>query len=464
MGWRDISPFIFHLATIVSVLLTLLFVSRVLRSPRLPAATMGWLMAIVFVPLVGIPLYLVFGERKLKSLIRKKGRMSFLHTAETYNHPVNTLLVSLGIPSCSENNQVIFHENGRIALDALLTLLKSARYRIDMAVFILSGDAIGKEILSLLERRAAQGVKVRLLLDGVGSFELPKTHLVSLCSAGVEVAWFNPVLHRPLSSRTNLRNHRKIIVADDEVVWSGGRNLAMEYIGPHCPGECWVDLSFTHRGDSVSTYCGIFEADWCFANDIRLEEEREYHSSESENVGKSRMQVVPSGPDVADDPVYAAILTACYKANSRILIVTPYYVPDGGLQEALKLAIFRGVQVDMVLPEKSNHRLADIARRRYLRELDAAGAKLWFFSDAMIHAKLLLVDNSFAMTGSANLDIRSLFLNCEVMTCFYGAEEVNWLMEWAEEILSQSRRHNMQSASFHEDMLEGLVLLGAYQL
>ena len=451
-----------HVATVISFLLALLLVSQVLRSPRIPSATMGWIFVIVILPVIGIPLYLVFGERKFKIRIKQKGQLDLPDVRDTYDHSLNLLLISLGIPSSSGGNRVSFHEDRQVAWQTLLALLEGAQRTIDIAIFILAGDRVGQKILSVLECKAAQGVKVRLLLDGVGSFPLPKKRLRPLVQHGGQVAWFIPVLHRPLRGRTNLRNHRKIIIADQEKVWTGGRNLASEYLGPDSSQSGWIDLSFSQQGSVVSTYSAIFEADWTFATHTSTSSTMDNDRIPSS--GESRVQVIPSGPDVADDPIYAAILMACYVACQRIMIVTPYYVPDTGVQEALKLAALRGVAVNLVLPAKSNHRLADIARRRYLRELAKAGARIWFLPDRMVHAKALVIDNTFAMAGSANLDVRSLFLNCEVMSAFYSETDILWLANWLEALRDQSIRHHPQPVGAFREMLEGLTLLGAYQL
>ncbi|NOY13979.1 MAG: cardiolipin synthase [Deltaproteobacteria bacterium] len=456
-------PLLLHLSNVVGVLMALLLVSRVLRSPRMPAATVGWLFAIILVPLLGIPLYLTFGERKLKSFIKRKTKIALPCTCETYRHPVHSLLVTLNIPASSKDNRVDFHADGVVAYQQLLTLLQGAEHSIDIAIFALGDDAVGHEVLSRLTGKAAQGVKVRLLLDGVGSFKLPKARLRPLVQSGGEIAWFIPVLHRPLHGKTNLRNHRKIIIVDEQKVWSGGRNLASEYLGPDCSCARWVDLSYCLYGSAVGSYRAIFEADWHFATGASSEEKRVEVAAQIA-AGDSWIQVVPSGPDVADDPIYAAILTACYKAKQRISIVTPYYIPDSGVQEALKLAALRGVKVDLILPAQSNHRLADIARNRFLRELAQASVRIWLLPGGMVHAKALVVDRTFAMAGSANLDIRSLFLNCEVMSAFYTKKDIVWLEHWLASLRVRSERYGLKPVSAFTEVLEGLVLLGAYQL
>ncbi len=454
-------PVLFHFATIVTVLLAILFISQILRSPRKPAVSLGWIFAIIFIPLIGIPLYLAFGERKISAAITKKAQIRLPGLPDTYSHPVHTLLTALGVPPATGDNCVQFHENGRAAWQALIDLIKSARESIDISIFILGNDSVGRAVLSRLTETAARGIQVRLLLDGVGSFTLTTQALQPLLDSGGQVARFIPVLHRPMRGRTNLRNHRKIVIVDHQTVWTGGRNLASEYLGPHCPDNCWIDLSFCQRGSVVAAYQTIFEADWQFSVEGVLPAP---HPPPLTSSGDSRIQVVPSGPDVADDPIYAAFLTACYAAGTRILIVTPYFVPDSGIQEALKLAALRSVSVELVLPARSNHRIADIARNRFLRELAAVGVRIWFLQDVMVHAKALVFDRTLAMAGSANMDYRSLFLNCEVMSCFYSRKDVNWITEWIESLQNRSIRHFPKKAGAVKELIEGITLLGGYEL
>lgn len=455
-------PGLLYISYVLGVFLAFLFVVQILRSPRIPSATIGWLFAIIFAPFIGIPLYLIFGVRKLNSRIKLKSKMNLPDTIDTHHHPINSLLVSLGIPSSNGDNLVSFHKDGETAYHDLLSLLDCAKQTIDISMFMLKNDYVGRAILFHLENKAAQGVRVRLLLDGVGSFFLPKKRLQTLIKNGGRVAWFIPVLHHPLRGRTNLRNHRKIVIADHDKVWTGGRNLAAEYLRPNCSNTCWIDMSFCQQGSSVFTYQAIFEANWHFATNTYSDCMIDYPQSTSN--GNSRVQVVPSGPDVADDPIYAAVLTAFYGAKDHIFIITPYYIPDAGVQEALRLAALRGVAVDLVLPGKSNHRLADIARNRYLRELAESGVRIRLIPDTMIHAKVFVVDKTLAMAGSANFDIRSLFLDYEVMNCFYSKHDIDWLIRWIESLSDRSINYHPRPVGIFKEIVEGLVLLIAYQL
>jgi cardiolipin synthase len=453
---------LFHISSILGLILGIVLITQILRNPRKPSATIGWLLIIILVPVIGIPLYLALGDRKFNKLKQQKGALILPSVSNTNAHPINTLMIAIGLPSSTSNNYNSFHRDGRQAWQELMAMLEGAQYTIDIAIFILANDSVGRSILSLLEKKAADGVKIRLLLDGVGSLTLHKKELQQLILNGAKVAWFIPVLHLPFRGRTNLRNHRKIIIADKKHVWTGGRNLAEEYLGEKCPKDCWVDLSTTQQGSVVEVYHYIFEADWNFANNN--DSEIIFKVSERSKEGNKHIQIIPSGPDVTDDPIYIAILTACYIAKHKITIITPYFIPNTDLQEAIKLAALRGVEVDLILPEKSNHYLADIARGRYVRELDKVGVNIWLIPNKMVHAKAMVFDDDFAMAGSANLDIRSLFLNCEIMSGFYSKEDIQWLSNWLELLRKESNPFQPPPANIFREMMEGIVLLAAYQL
>ena len=180
-------------------------------------------------------------------------------------------------------------------------------------------------------------------------------------------------------------------------------------------------------------------------------------------VGGPLAQWLPSGPDHADDTVHALLLAAAYHAQRRIVAVTPYFVPDDALLDAWCLACRRGVRVSLLVPARSNHRLADIARERALRQLAAAGAQVWL-APAMVHAKAVLIDDDLALAGSLNLDARSLFLNYEAMAAFYGEQELRWLSQWCARLIATARPYHARQPSWARDIVEGVVRSVGFQL
>lgn len=363
------------------------------------------------------------------------------------------------------NARVQLHADGVESLQSLLATVAAARQRLDVCTYLLANDDTGRQIAQALLDSAGRGVRVRLLVDALGGLGMPSAMLRTLRRRGVQVRRFMPLLHNPLHGRTNLRNHRKLALADGRRLWSGGRNLADEYFVDRPGRLAWVDLSYEVRGPLAAQAQAQFNTDWRVARGLALRKARRPHDGPGAQPGVSGAlaQWVASGPDHADDTLHALLLAAAYHAQRRIVAVTPYFVPDQALIDAWCLACRRGVRVSLLLPARSNHRLADIARERALRELAAAGAQVWL-APTMVHAKAVLVDDDMALVGSLNLDARSLFLNYEAMTAFYGAEELRWLSQWCAGQIAQARPYHARRPSWARDIVEGLVLALGFQL
>ena len=250
-------------------------------------------------------------------------------------------------------------------------------------------------------------------------------------------------------------------------LWCGGRNLASEYFAGERGHPPWRDLTFDLGGPLVAQASELFERDWAYAN--RLSREGLPRSAAQPAVlpvGKDAgpaAQVVGSGPDQIDDTVYMLLVTAAFQAKTRIALITPYFVPDSTLLMALGMAARRGVVVDVLMPERSNHRMSDIARRRALRALADAGARIWLAPE-MLHAKLAVIDESLALAGSANIDSRSLFLNYEMMVAFHDAHDVARFAEWFERERQSAVRCIPKPPGLIADIAEGLVLWAGFQL
>jgi cardiolipin synthase A/B len=447
-----------QIATITGLVLGLVLVAQILTSQKVPSATFGWILLIIILPFVGIPLYLFFGRRKFHSQVRRKLKLKLAEHDACHQHEIQSLLIALGVPASTENNLVKFHSDGAQAYRQLKEVIGKAKQSIDIGCYLFDKDKVGSEILSLLTDKIEQGIRVRLLIDGIGSFHFPTRRLRQFKNSGGEYAWFIPLFQAPFNGRSNLRLHRKMIIVDKEWIWSGGRNISDLYFDD----KNWVDLSFTQQGPVATCYATIFESDWLFATGNQSKKlpkiKRAYGG------GNSLVQVIPSGPDVKEDPLPVAIISACYNAKSKINLVSPYFIPGAGIEQALKLASLRGVEVNIILPKNSDHRIADRARDRMLRRLKQSGVKIWLIPNAMLHAKAYVFDDKVAFCGSANLDIRSLFLNCEVMSCFYSDSDINWLIQWSDKLVEKSEKYQPRSASFFRKMLEGIILLFAYQL
>jgi cardiolipin synthase len=246
----------------------------------------------------------------------------------------------------------------------------------------------------------------------------------------------------PLSTRgsANLRNHRKLGIIDHRWAAIGGRNLAKEYMGPTPYKQRWRDLGAVIEGPAVRQIEEVFFADWSYASGQSLARlHHELPELPPPHVGQAHLQVVASGPDVAGDPLYEGILSLVQQAERSVWIVTPYFIPDEVLQRSLMVQARAGIDVRVVVPAKSNHPLTDLARRFHLRELQSAGVRVLLYQPGMNHAKMLIVDGETALLGSANMDLRSLFVNFEIGLVSYSKPEAAAVREWVEEVFMHSK-------------------------
>lgn len=451
------------LITVVAVLVYVVN-SHVLRQRRHPVAAVAWMLFILLLPYLALPAFLLFGTRKLArpslaAVPAPRGEGSGGGwAAET--------IVALGQPAPARYCGLSVHADGEQAGEALWATLDGAQVSLDLCTFLIGRDSLGEAVLDRLCEKARAGVRVRLLLDGMGILMARRPNLQRLVDAGGELTLFMPPLRAPLRSPTNLRNHRKLLIADagrpESRLWCGGRNLAAEYFEGKPGAAPWRDLSFDLRGPLTSQASALFERDWAFARGLP-------------NAGPPQpglplaayspggAQLVASGPDQADDTVFALLITGAYQARQRIILATPYFVPESALLMALCLAARRGVTVDLLLPARSNHRLSDLARGRPLRALAAAGARIWL-APGMMHGKLAVFDEALALTGSANFDSRSLLLNYELMVAFHQTEDVRRFAAWFEQEKLGASPYVATQPGLLRDAAEGISQLLGLQL
>ncbi|CCO22991.1 phospholipase D-like domain-containing protein [Maridesulfovibrio hydrothermalis] len=448
-----------HLAIVGGFCLAAILVMSILRKQRTSSAAFAWLLAIFFVPYIGVPLYLTFGGRKLKRDAHTKENIH-LEVQETVPiekaDPIDVLLREYGIPGATGGNKVKLCPTGIDIYNELVKLIENAEHQILITTYILSRDVVGKDIVDRLARKAASGVTIRLLLDDIGSMFTTRRYLAPLLKNGGKVAYFMPLFRAPFHGNSNLRNHRKIAIADQKVVLAGGTNIANEYMGPTPCADRWTDLSFVLRGPAVRHYLEVFQSDWLFAYGEKVNIIPPCTEGSAIS-GEGVMQVVPSGPDVPRDPVHDALLTAAYTAEKRLWFVTPYYVPDEALAQALRLAALRGVDLRVVVPARSNHKLADLARGTHLRELERCGGKIIKYPH-MVHAKVVVVDDRLAVVGSANMDMRSLFLNYEIVMFSYSKADIAPVHDWVQGLIDESDE-GVQQVGMVRDTVEGLARL-----
>ncbi|WP_457596805.1 phospholipase D-like domain-containing protein [Hydrogenimonas sp.] len=425
------------LAVLGELLIVLAFL-HMLSVRRSPGSMIAWTLAIFLLPWVAVPLYFLFGHRKL---LRRYQKLRFTlepagRKVPLCDHPLERLLCANAVPPATGDNEVALTNDPQEAYRWLMASIRAAEEAIDICVYELKLDDATRPLLEAMARRAREGVRVRILMDSIGSAGLylwPR-RLDFLKRAGVELAWFMPFLHLPTRNFVNLRNHRKLYIFDRATLYTGGMNLTAEYLSPGGGPTYYDDILFRIGGSAVALHRQIFEADWAFATATAAPHPVEARSGG----GQACIQTAPSGPDTPSDGVVEALLGAIYTAQKRIAIYTPYFVPNEEFMRAFAVAIHRGVAVRIVVPERSDHLISDLGRGSYLRELAAKGAEILLYTGGILHAKAMLFDQ-MAVIGSVNFDNRSLFYNFEVADFIYSAKEVAALERWGKQVAARCR-------------------------
>jgi cardiolipin synthase len=360
------------------------------------------------------------------------------HPAACAEQPVAQALTSAGASAPVAGNRIRLLPTGEEEFAELEMCIRNAKHTIHLTTFILSVDDTGRRIVDLLTERARQGVKVRLLLDAIGCLFSSAAYTGLLKRAGGQVGRFMPVIPFSSSGSANLRIHRKMAVFDHATAIVGGRNIAREYMGPAPYKKRWLDFGTVIEGPAAALLNDVFISDWCFATHEKPEQLISEISPEvSVFRGESELQVVASGPDVPGDPLYEGIVSMIQEAENSVWIVTPYFIPDEVLLRSLVVKARAGKEVTLVVPLHSNHPITDFARRYYIRELKKAGARVMVYPDGMLHAKAIVVDERTALFGSANFDLRSLFVNFEIGVFAYSRSDVLEIKAWASKLISR---------------------------
>lgn len=460
----DVTPlefFLTYIFIIVGGILIFSALSHILYQKRSPTSMISWMLSIFFMPYIVVPLYFLIGIRKRESK-HKKEYVKFDHvckdgdaTSDMHVDAFQNLLRKNGMPPATRGNNFELITDDVLAFERMFAEISAAKKSIDICTYVFQFDKTTKVILDALTKKASEGVRVRLLMDLVGSFgaNFDRRGFKALEEAGGQVAFFTPILKRPFQNYINLRNHRKIYLFDQTTLLSGGMNLSNEYLGEEDGSKRWEDLLYCLKGPSVDHFFHIFQNDWAYAT---KEEEVIEPMGEEVCDGESRVQVVPSGPDIPTDALYEALLNAIYNAKKRIWIVTPYFVPDENMIQALVIAHHKGVDIKLITPKNSDHLLADLGRSPYMRELSEIGADLVLYEGEMLHAKAILFDDAGGMVGSVNFDNRSLFLNYEVVTFVYSREFIESIEGWMNTLILHSSR-GMEKPSKVREAFENLM-------
>ncbi|WP_159918167.1 cardiolipin synthase [Pantoea sp. 18069] len=408
----------------------------VLLQRSAPAATLGWLLALAALPVGGLGVYYFFGPQRLKRLRNKRLRSrkssplrlsaarlrERIPAAPERLHQVARLVSRTADFPVSSAERMELLVGGDRTFDSILEAVRAARHHVHLEYYIFEPDQTGRALMQALVERAQAGVKVRMLVDSMGSKRIRRKFYAPLVAAGGEFAFFHPTkIGRRLRPVINFRTHRKILVCDGRVGYTGGVNITDEE-DKRVMDCAYHDVHLRLEGPVVNWLQTVFLEDWSYA----LERSHPVEPPDLDELlpdldeGQYALQIVSSGPDNRLEAIHRAYVAAINAADARVWLTTPYFVPTEAAMTALTNAALRGVDVQLLVPEKSDSFIVTAAARSYFDELIACGAKVYEYRARMLHSKTLVVDDSMAIIGTANFDHRSFFLNYEVCVVAYG--------------------------------------------
>ena len=400
-------------------------------------STWLWLMILLYLPFVGFILYMFFGlnyrkrktfdekmmlDEQEKRLIEHQKKYIALSNSDSLNADQKDLInlcLATSDSAFTDYNDIKFYFDGKDKFKDLFEDIKNAKEYIYIEYYIFKTDELGRELISLLNQKLKEGVEVRILVDAVGSRNIRKRHFIEFKRLGGEVDSFFPLFFSKFTTRFNYRNHRKIVVIDGKIAYSGGFNVGNEYINNDKKFGFWRDTHFRLEGDIVEEYLRRFNFDYRFATKIKTKGEF-YKNHDIKTL--SRMQLVTSGPDSMYENIRNIYLKMISTAKTRLWIQSPYFVPDESIFEAVRIAALSGVDVRIMIPDKPDHFFVYWATQSYVGQLLEDGVKVYEYGKGFLHAKQVIKDDDICTVGTANFDIRSFSLNFEANLIFYDKD------------------------------------------
>lgn len=441
--------------TTAEIVYVIVLAAWILFEKRPPVSTLAWILALVALPYVGFIVFFLLGPRRLvrrrlkHRRARGRARSSGAVTPNAGASPptsargpisdprvaqLDRLATAAGEPPADVCERVTIFHDAAPTYDAIIEAIASAKHHVHVAYYIFDSGRAGSRLANALVERARAGVTVRVLVDDVGSSRMTRALVDRMRSGGIKFARFNPVTFSRVRSRVDFRNHRKIVVCDGTVGFTGGINVCDDYV-PELPDAAseaegprrrarrdhpapWRDTHLRIEGDVVRWLQLIFLEDWHYATSY-IPRQAEYFPAPTSR-GDHHVQIVASGPDRDFEPIQKVYFAAIGIAQTRVYVTTPYFVPDDAILTALTSAALRGVDVRVLVPRRSDSLIVTAAARSYYDAVIAAGARVYEYQPTMIHAKTVVVDDFFAAVGTANMDNRSFRLNFEVTAVLYG--------------------------------------------
>lgn len=431
LSWLYWVLLIAYVVTIISV------VGIVLSENRNPLKSLAWVCVLILFPVGGLILYIFFGRNiKNTRMISRRKRRKLLRS-EVDNHTdvedtrgdyttESEQLMRLGKTLTGsyvfEGNRVGIFSNGKEMFESLLADLEDAQHFIHLQFYIIKDDSTGLRLAEVLEKKAREGVAVRVIYDDIGSMGLTRSKMVKrLRAAGVQIYPFSRVVFPPFATRINWRNHRKVVAIDGKVGYIGGMNVADRYMEIGEKARGWRDCHLRITGKAVGALQYSFAVDWNFmGNELLVESVYSTNDIRNDTELEGAVQLITSGPTSKWSNIELMMLNAISSARKRVLLVTPYFLPTESLLRALQAAALAKVNVRIMMPEHSDSVILTYASRSYVDECLRAGIKMYLYKGGMLHSKFMVVDDEIATVGSTNFDFRSFEHNFEANAIIYS--------------------------------------------
>lgn len=434
-----------HIMVIIYVLNALIALGLIFfDDSKSPTATMAWIMVLFMVPAVGLLLYMIFSQNIARQQIfrmtedEKEGKETLIcwqKEAVRQSMPVDEdditgrwkdmISMNLGYADSllTANDSVEVITDGKEMFERLCKDIENAKYTIKLCYYIVKDDFVGRRLIELLTRKAQEGVKVRLLMDALGSRSIGYSDLRAFKKAGGKYAFFFKPLIRHLYFRINYRNHRKLAIIDNEIGYIGGFNIAKEYLGYRKKFGYWRDTQLIIRGNALATLNERFYMDWRYASkeEIDLIDQSVRYAFRAET-GDIPIQIVSCGPESEKEEIKMAFMKMITNARKNIYIQTPYLVPDEPMMESLRMAARSGIDMKIMIPCMPDHPFVYRTTLYNAGRLIRDGAKIYIYENGFLHAKTLSIDGEVCTVGSANFDNRSFRLNFESNAFIYDRD------------------------------------------
>jgi cardiolipin synthase len=406
----------------------------IIQQRRTPAATIAWLMVLAFLPILGWLVYRLIGpqrleRRKLRRRLTRKvveeafGAITAIEAESPMRHrdQLARIAIAAGEAPPLRADALELYCDGDAAYHAIDAAIDAATHHVHVEYYIWEPDTIGQRLRDRLVACAKRGIEVRVIVDAAGSSHTRGKFFKPLVAAGAEVYWFNPVSILGLRRRrADFRSHRKIVVCDGKVGFTGGMNMT-DVHSRECSGAAaWRDTHLRICGSAVRALQRVFVEDWLYSSGGKTIPFDDLYFPQPPTPDGEVVQVIASGPDLAIFAIHKMYFAAINHAIDRVWLTTPYFVPDDAILNALVSAAMRGVDVRLIVPAKGDSKLVELAARSYYPDLLAAGARVFEYTPSFVHAKTFVVDDDVAIVGTANVDNRSFRLDFEVVAVIYG--------------------------------------------